>query len=159
MEVLVRLPVLFSMTACALGCSVLAGRSDQNQTTSMVVTTVINDISSCLEGKIDDMTFDPMQIGQGLQCVVSDVRNFGTAGQRESLIPACTMQMGTSSVGYDSCTTGPCPTPEQSMPCWYVKRNLNSCATTDTHLEIHVVRDVPPAIGATEVVSCVASST
>jgi hypothetical protein len=132
--------------------------NDYSQALADIGTQLFNAISPCLEGKIDDSQFDPMQTGQNLQCTVSDVQNLGASGQTESLIPPCTMQAGPSNVGMDMCPNGPCPTPGQSLPCWYVRQNQPSCMTTDTHLEIHVVRNMPPATGVTELVSCAISS-
>jgi hypothetical protein len=128
--------------------------SDYSQALADIGTQLFNAISPCLEGVIDSTMFDPMATGQNLQCTVSDVQNFGSSGQTEMLIPPCTMQAGPSSLGMDMCTTGPCPTAGQTLPCWYVKKNPGSCATTPTNLEIHIPRSSPPAIGTTEVVSC-----
>jgi hypothetical protein len=132
--------------------------NDYSQALADIGTQLFNAISPCLEGKVDDSQFDPMATGQQLQCTASDVVNLGVSGQTETLIPPCTMQANPATVGLDTCTTGPCPTPGQTLPCWYVRQNPASCATTDTHLEIHVVRNMPPATGVTELVSCAITS-
>jgi hypothetical protein len=118
---------------------------------------LFNAISPCLEGPVDNSTFNAMATGQGMQCTVSYVQNLGSTGQTEQLIPPCTMQAGANTVGNDTCTTGPCPASGTTLPCWYIRQNPASCPdniATPTHLELHVVANSPPAIGTTEVVSC-----
>jgi hypothetical protein len=133
-------------------------QGDYSQALKDIGTQLFNAISPCLEGPVDTSTFSPMETGQGMQCTVSDIQNFGSTGQTEMLIPPCTMQAGANSIPPDMCNTGPCPASSNMLPCWYVVQNMNSCQTTQTHLELHVVRNQPPAIGTTEVVSCATAS-
>jgi hypothetical protein len=133
-------------------------QSDYSQALKDIGTELFNAISPCLEGPVDDTNFDAMITGQGLQCTVSDIQNFGSSGQTEMLIGPCTMQAGANSIGMDMCTSGPCPASGNTLPCWYVKKNAATCATTQTNLELHVVRTAAPPIGDTEVVSCATRS-
>ena len=121
---------------------------------------LFNAISPCLEGPIDMTNFSAMATGQGLQCAVSDVQNFGQTGQTEKQIPPCTMQSGPNNIGTDVCSTGPCPSSSNMLPCWYVKQDATACPDNNaspTHLAVHVVRDMAPATGDNEVVSCAVS--
>ena len=109
---------------------------------------LFNAISPCLEGPIDTSTYNPAIAGEGVQCTVSDIQNFGSTGQMETQIPPCPM-------------TGPGMPAAQPRPCWWVAMDATKCpdnTSTPSHLVINVERSTPPAIGTTEVVSCAVTS-
>jgi hypothetical protein len=109
---------------------------------------LFNAISPCLEGPIDVSSFNAGIAGEGVQCTVSDIQNFGSSGQMETQIPPCPM-------------TGPGMPAAMPRPCWWVAVDATKCpdnVSTPTHLVLNVERSMPPAIGTTEVVSCAVSS-
>jgi hypothetical protein len=127
--------------------------SDYSPTFADIGTQLFDLMSSCLDGAIDRSHFDPAAPGQKLDCTVADVGD-----QTEVPVSPCQMQAGPSSVGTDTCTTGPCPVADQPLPCWYIAENTATCAQTASHLEVHLARSIAPPLGTDEVVSCAAET-
>jgi len=88
------------------------------------------ELSPCLEGPIDVSTGAP-------SCAVADV----VAGV-ESVVPPCVMSAPDT------------PDPAGARPCWWVEANAAACATTETHVALHVERGAPPAPGTIVEASC-----
>jgi hypothetical protein len=46
------------------------------------------------------------------------------------------------------------PDPAGVRPCWWIEANAPACATTATHLALHIERSAPPAPGTVVEASC-----
>lgn len=103
-------------------------------------------LSPCLEGTVDARDTDDASPGLQLDCAVSELTDPGTPAQVATKLPRCAM------AGADR------PELAGAPACWWAKPNAEACATTETHLELHVERRAPPPPNTTVRVSCAADA-
>jgi hypothetical protein len=104
-------------------------QSDYSMVLADIGDLIFRNISPCLDGSLVTDDMDPNNPGTQLDCTVSDVQTSTGGTETESKIPVCKM-------------TDP-NTPMMGTTCWWTKQSPN-CATSQTGLELELVRSMPP---------------
>jgi hypothetical protein len=97
-----------------------------------------SDGGACLSGEPADV--DPDTAGPQYQCSVSDLANYGTANQMETLRPACN----------DAAT----PASSTNKPCWAIELDAATC-TMGSHYIVRVQRDAQAPADTHVSIQCV----
>ena len=97
--------------------------------------------SACIQGNLADR--DPNTSGVQPDCQVSYVQRLGEPDQEETPIRRCDLD-GTGA-----------PAAGQTLPCWYVRPDPETCGSTSTQLSLEVERDVDPPPDTSVLAYCV----